>query len=1021
VTSELLDDFRDVTGWSAIAPGRAQLTLSQDDGPHGKALRLDFDFHGAGGFVVARKRFRRALPARYAFRFQVRGEAPANKLEWKLVDPAGTSVWWARREAFAPPVQWQPLRIPSSEIEFAWGPAGGGPATQLGALELAIVAGPGGRGTLWLDDLVLEDLSYRAPVRASASSAEPGCAPERTFDGSAHAGWRSAPGDTHWLTLDFGEEREVGGLVLHWDADARPREVRVGASSDGERFEPLHAASEIDTPRSYAWTPGRSARHLRLDLRAAGAGARVGVREIELLPEEATRSVTTFFQAVAQRERRGLLPRYLLSQQSVWTPVGVSGARACALLGEAGMLEVDRGAFSLEPFLFVDGALVTWADAEVTQQLAVGGLPIPSSRWRAGGLELTTTAFATGDPQRPVLQVRYRVASSGATPRRARLFVAIRPFQVTPPWQAFHELGGVTRVDALRFDDGVVEVNGTKCVVPLRTPDGFGAASFAQGGLLEALERGELPARDSVRDDFGYATGALRFDVDLAPGAEEEVALAVPFGVGAAPARASGTESAEAVAEAWRAKLGAVSLRVPESARDAVDALRSATAHILILRDGAALQPGPRRYTRSWIRDAATMSAALLRLGCRDEVRAFLRWYAPYQAPDGNVPCCVDRSGPDWLPEHDSHGQLIYTLAEYFRFSGDAALVRELWPAVQGAVAYLEKLRAQRVLPEFAQGDKRACHGLLPESVSHEGYLAQPVHAYWDDFWALRGLSDAAWLADAQGRSDETRRFGALRDALGESLYASIAATRSERGLDTIPGCVEWADFDPSATACALVLTDAPERLPEAALARTYDQYLEGFRTRRDGRTDQASYTPYEIRIVGALLRLGRRDDAHELLRWLLDDRRPRAWNQWPEIAWRDPRSPGHLGDLPHAWIGAEYVLALLACFAYERPGDDALVVAAGVPDAWLAGGFEPGVASFATAYGPLAYRLCRDGERALVLTIESSIAPPGGIVLRPPLAHPLVGAEVDGRPAERRDATSVTLVRGPATVRFRW
>jgi len=39
---------------------------------------------------------------------------------------------------------------------------------------------------------------------------------------------------------------------------------------------------------------------------------------------------------------------------------------------------------------------------------------------------------------------------------------------------------------------------------------------------------------------------------------------------------------------------------------------------------GEAHQPGPRRYTRSWIRDGATMSAALVRMGCTDEVRDFL-------------------------------------------------------------------------------------------------------------------------------------------------------------------------------------------------------------------------------------------------------------------------------------------------------------------------------------------------------------------------------------------------------------
>ena len=46
-----------------------------------------------------------------------------------------------------------------------------------------------------------------------------------------------------------------------------------------------------------------------------------------------------------------------------------------------------------------------------------------------------------------------------------------------------------------------------------------------------------------------------------------------------------------------------------------------------------------------------------------------------------------------------------------------------------------------------AADEHRACFGLLPESVSHEGYLAQPVHSYWDDFWALRGFKDAAFMA----------------------------------------------------------------------------------------------------------------------------------------------------------------------------------------------------------------------------------------------------------------------------------
>jgi hypothetical protein len=407
------------------------------------------------------------------------------------------------------------------------------------------------------------------------------------------------------------------------------------------------------------------------------------------------------------------------------------------------------------------------------------------------------------------------------------------------------------------------------------------------------------------------------------------------------------------------------------------------------------------------------MAAALLRMQRFAEVRDFARWYARFQRSDGNVPCAVDRNGADWLPEHDSHGQLAFTVAEYWRTTGDRDFAAELWPAVLRATRYLEQLRAQRLGAEFASGDRRACFGLLPESASHEGYLAHPVHAYWDDFWALRGLADAADLALALGEEAEAKRLREQSEAIGACLYASIEATIAERKLPYVPGSVEWADFDPAATATALVTTDAARRLPQAALRYSYDEYLAGFRRRLRNEIDWNNYTAYEIRIVGALVRLGRREDAHELLAFFLSDRRPRAWNQWPEISWRDPRSPGHLGDVPHSWIGAEYVLAVLGMLAYESPGERALVLAAGVSEAWLDGdGVE--VADLPTYWGRLGYRLRREGASALRLDLSPGLRePPGGIVIRPPLSRPLAGVDGDG--VVGFDAASATL-RGSAT-----
>src|SRR6185295_1410489 len=236
-------------------------------------------------------------------------------------------------------------------------------------------------------------------------------------------------------------------------------------------------------------------------------------------------------------------------------------------------------------------------------------------------------------------------------------------------------------------------------------------------------------------------------DLALAPGETRDVYVAAPFGTADASAAAwladvDGADAFATTVAEWHGRLGAVSPHLPPRAREHARAVRTAAAHVLVNRDGPALQPGPRRYTRSWIRDGAIMAAALLRVGQPAEACEFVRWYATHQRADGNVPCAVDHNGPDWLPEHDSHGELVFAVIECFRFTRDRAFLAEMWPAVRKAGGYLETLRAKRLTPEFDAPALRARRGLLPESVSHEGYLAHPVHAYWDDFWALQGYRD---------------------------------------------------------------------------------------------------------------------------------------------------------------------------------------------------------------------------------------------------------------------------------------
>ena len=999
---KVLDSFNDLSGWAAFTSAPAQLFISRDRGPRGQAMRLDFDFHGGGGFVVARKTFPLELPESYSFDFHIRGTAPRNIFEFKLVDESNQNVWRYRVEEFDFPEQWQPIQISSSQIEFAWGPLGCGLAHQAAAIELVIAAGPGGKGTVWIDELSFQDDTYRMTPRVQASSARSGREPHNVLDPSAAAGWQSDDGDEcPWLLIDFQQEREYGGLVIEWEQDLQAKEFSVQVSQDNTAWTTAYAASRAGSARSYVYLPQTISRYIRLDLRKSLHGRGFGIQRINVKPYDFSRTINSFFQNIALDQPQGMYPKYLLGRQTYWTPVGTGDARSQALFNEEGVVEVDKGSFSIEPFLYAGGRLLTWADVTLRQDLMNEYLPIPSSGWRTDAIFMKITAFAANVHNAPVLYIRYHIENISREKQALRLYAAIRPFQVTPVWQNWRTFGGVSPVRELTYDGTTVRVNNSREIIPLTAPSGFGAATFAEGAVTGFLAEGKLPLNAEVKDEFGFASGALSFDLDLAPGCAQDMYLAVPLGPvedAIALKEVSGPGQLEQAVQGWESRLGAVTINLPAVARSISDTFRTAAAHILINRDGPALHPGPRRYSRSWIRDGVIMGAALLRLGCKDALRDFVRWYAKYQAEDGSIPDCADSEGTEWLPEYDAYGQFIYGVMEQYRFSGDKAFLAEMRPAVNKTLAYMENLRSRRLTPEYQTPEKQACYGLLPESMSHEGYMAHPVHAYWDDFWAVRGLRDATEMAEALAEHAEAARLSIMRDAFSSDVRASLAATIARHGIDYVPGSVELGDFDPTATANAIALLDQLQLLPRLEINTTFDKYFAGFRERAANKIPWNNYSAYEIRIIGALVRLGRRCEAMELLKFMLADQRIPVWNQWPEITWRDPQGPSFIGDLPHAWISAEYMLAICSLFAYEREADQSLVIAAGIAPEWLADECDVGVENLPTYYGSISYSLRFADADTLRLKLWGEVAmPPGGIVVRPPLPRPIRQAEISG------------------------
>ena len=968
--------------WSPVTAGPTQLVLTSALAGARPALRLDFDFKGAAGFVVARSPVQHELGEDYTVTFRLRGIGARNDLELKLIDAGGQNVWRHVLRSLRPPLRWNRFRIDSREFEFAWGPASGDVPKSLGAIELAIVAGEGGAGTLWVSELEIEDRASLSAARASASSALPGFDANQALGGP---GWIPSPEDARpWIALEFTEPRTLGGLIIEWRDAAPASGYRVRASSRGRRWRTLYETRSAAGARSYVYLPNLTTRLLRLEFDAPLAGA-----VVQPQPFEFSRSIDAFCYGVARHEPRGWYPRWLQREQTLWTPIGTANGRHCSLMNEEGAVELTPAGFSIEPMVAIDGHLSTWADAALRQELLEGILPVPSSIWETAAWRLRVQGEAT---QSGLVRLRYRIENCSDRSLSIRLLVLVRPFQVTPPWQRVGSIGGVSPIHDLAWEAGALRVNETTAVVPANTPSSFAATRFDDGfvGLRLASNRELTDTR--VHDALGLASGGLAFELTLEPGATAERIVECP------PAH-----SQLAIGEPafdWANELPAAQWCGSGWAMDAIRAALTATAHILVTRSGAALQPGPRRYARSWIRDGSIMSAALLRMGHAKEALEFIRWYAPHQRADGFVPCCVDRTGPDWLVEHDSHGQLIAAIADGYRFTADARFLEESWRFVARAVDCIERLLGR--------------DGLLPVSVSHEGYLAQPVHSYWDDFWALRGLRDAVDLASQNGDVDAATRGGAVAQRLASALFASIERTRAAHALDFIPGSVEWADFDPTATAIAIAFLDVAQGLDRKAVERTFDRYLHDWRRRRSGALEWVNYSPYEIRIVGALVRLGRREDALELLRFFLSDRRPPAWNQWPEIAWRDRRAPAHVGDLPHTWVAAEYVLALRTLFAYERLDERKLVVAAGLAPEWTSGQGVV-VQQMPTRYGALSYSARTLDEHTFRCDIGPGVT--AAIELRPLLSGRLIGVTVDGRAHHDFDAQFAFIPSTPAQV----
>ncbi|MFH2004542.1 MAG: discoidin domain-containing protein, partial [Bacteroidota bacterium] len=669
-----------------------------------------------------------------------------------LLDTAD-NVFWIKKLNVEFSKEWTKQTFKKRHITFAWGPASGGEIKYVDKIEFVVSAGTGGgKGTVYIDEFRIEPTTEAIPNLkpvTTASSSAKNSSPQFAIDENTTTSWVSGGKSEHqWLVIDFQQNREFGGLVVDWGKEKFAKQYDVDFSDDGKNWTTVYRVTGGNGDRDYIYLPEAEARFLRLNLKKSSNNKNYSICNIDVKSVDVGSTPNTKITAVASDAPRGYFPKYFSKQMSYWTIVGVSGDTKEAMINEEGMIEVDKASFSLEPFLYLNNKLITWSYVEIEQSLARGYLPIPTVEWKHKDFNLKTTTFAAEVEGKSMLVVNYKVENKSETKVSGKLFAALRPFQVNPPSQDLNMVGGTAKIRSIKFTDGIATVNDEKQVIPLSIPIAFGVAEFDQGDITSYISRGEIPSASNITDHFGYASTAFEYDLALPSGGSKDVYLVVPFSEEPTNIKPNlnDNESESLVMELldktqkfWEYKLSAVEFKLPKSAEKVVNTLKSNIAYILINRDGPAIQPGSRSYERSWIRDGALTSTTMLYMGITDEVREYIDWYAKYQFPDGKIPCVVDNRGADPVPEHDSHGEFIYVVMQYFHFTKDTIWLRGKFDNIIKAVRYIQFLRSQRKTDVFKYGtpEQRAMFGLVPESISHEGYSAKPMHSYWDDFWVL--------------------------------------------------------------------------------------------------------------------------------------------------------------------------------------------------------------------------------------------------------------------------------------------
>ncbi|MCO6414015.1 MAG: hypothetical protein J5I92_14835, partial [Thiogranum sp.] len=604
-----------------------------------------------------------------------------------------------------------------------------------------------------------------------------------------------------------------------------------------------------------------------------------------------------------------------------WTAVGLPDCEDLPIVDPRGLLTPLYDSWSLDGWVIGDNGRVLLPSREsgaVHRFDMADGVAVQTETTREG-MKLANRAWVEHHGERAICRMQLEAGSDKA----GWLVVALRPYNAEGI-SFIHQL-------ALSADRRTWHVDEKQRVEFSAAADRHHISDYRNGDVYLRLR--DLQDQQSGECDIGMVTAAAMFRLEAGRARTVTVSVSLP-----------GEDESEPPPEvSWKQALnGHCRLQLPD---ERMQFLYDAALRTLVLHSPGDVYPGPYTYKRFWFRDAAFIIHGLLCAGLVDRAERALDRFPARQTVLGYF---HSQEG-----EWDANGEVLWIMRRFCELTG-----RDLKPEWHKALVAGARWIVRKRLAD--NGDSPHS-GLLPAGFSAE-HLGPNDYYYWDDFWGVAGLRDAAVLCARQGDNALHDEFLREADAFRETIDRSLAAVATRLGRPGMPAS-PYRRLD--AGSIGSIVAGYPLQLHDADDPRLLDtaEFLLQNCFVDDGFFQDMIHSGINayltLHVAQVLLRAG---DARcfSLITRVAELASPTG--QWPEAI--HPRTLGGcMGDGQHVWAAAEWVLMVRNCFVREE--GDRLVLVSGLMRQWLEAGEAVFFGPAPTAFGSLSITASLTGSGA--------------------------------------------------------